>query len=217
MKFEFKQRLIGFGVFILLFILFLPIFLHRSHPVNKSTQALVAPVKPATTVAKNANLATKATSIHFKLNPARSNPRSSASKQVSVTTTASLHATVLKKNTSSAIAVTKKALRIVKKKKQQLAQKVDNNKKSGFQQRGAQGRWLVQLGTFSRIKNANRLLKTLKEKGYNGFTSRTKLKNGRYFTLVFAGPTIKRSSATKLQKRILNQLHLKGVIKYSKS
>lgn len=217
MKFELGHRLVGYAVFLLLFILFSPIFLHHSHPVNKPIKSNVSPVMAASAVTKRTNPADQTTSIHFKINSVQGNAKPRGGNTSSMMAAVSSYAQKTIKNSSKTTKVPSKKLSIIKQDKQRLALLPVNNKKGRSQQRVAQGQWLVQLGTFSHVKNANRLLQALKEKGYNGFTSRTKLKNGRYFTLVFVGPETQRSSATKLQKLILKQMRLKGVIKYSKS
>lgn len=217
MKLAFRQRLIGYAVFILLFILFLPIFMHHSHPVNKPIGSVAAPTRPAPAIAKRTNVATQTTAIHFKINSPGDNIKPITGNAPSMASSVPSHVRPPKKISSKVSTASLKIRPIDKQNKQRLTPALVNNKKNRSQASVKHGRWLVQLGTFSHVKNANRLLQTLKKKGYRSFTSRTKLKNGRSFTLVFLGPETKRSNATKLQKLILKQMHLKGVIKYSKS
>ena len=61
--------------------------------------------------------------------------------------------------------------------------------------------WMVQLGTFSNVKNAYSLRDKLRKDGFDGHTKAVKL-NGKPAVRVFTGPFVKKREAIKVKKRL---------------
>ena len=114
MKLAFRQRLIGYAVFILLFILFLPIFMHHSHPVNKSIGSVAMPTRPASAIAKRTNVATQTTAIHFKINSPHDNSKPNVGNASSLPTSMPSHVKLSKNSSAKISVVAQKKLIFVK-------------------------------------------------------------------------------------------------------
>jgi len=75
--------------------------------------------------------------------------------------------------------------------------------------------WTLQVATFSNQKNAQHLLQTLRNKGFDAYTKAVKLNNKTY-TKVYVGPQIDQGRLKDLQRKLKKQYRLNGVIaKYS--
>jgi len=72
--------------------------------------------------------------------------------------------------------------------------------------------WAVQLGSFVQQKNADRLVKKLRQKKISAFVKHLKNKKGRPVTRVFAGPAENRKKAEQLRRRVVQTMKLKGIV-----
>ena len=72
--------------------------------------------------------------------------------------------------------------------------------------------WVVQLGSFSQRANVQRLVKQLRHHGFDAYT-RTQAHGTQSITQVFVGPEISRDTINKINKKLLSQFHLQGVVR----
>ena len=71
--------------------------------------------------------------------------------------------------------------------------------------------WIVRIGTFGKIENANRISSLLQEKGFEPMTGKVDTENGSA-TRVWVGPYTTRVEAARVQTRILDATGEKGLI-----
>lgn len=71
--------------------------------------------------------------------------------------------------------------------------------------------WTVQLGSFADKKNALKLIKRLRGKGFAAYINQTKGSHGT-ITQVFVGPELKRDKAEESVKRLQQLFGLAGVV-----
>jgi len=72
--------------------------------------------------------------------------------------------------------------------------------------------WVVQLGSFSQVHNATKLVKTLRKRGFDAYTRVGYVKQRR-ITCVFVGPEIHHSTIEKISARLYHDLHIKGFVR----
>jgi DedD protein len=73
--------------------------------------------------------------------------------------------------------------------------------------------WMVQLGTFSKTKNAYELRDRLRKDGFGGHAKDIKIK-GKKAVRVFSGPFVNRSLAEKMKKKLDKKYKVKSLIIY---
>ena len=71
--------------------------------------------------------------------------------------------------------------------------------------------WVIQLGTFSREKNAHNLLLQVRHQGYDAY-SQTITSNGKKLTKVFVGPNISYKEIQRIKEDLERRYHLRGII-----
>ncbi|MBT8419594.1 MAG: SPOR domain-containing protein [Gammaproteobacteria bacterium] len=72
--------------------------------------------------------------------------------------------------------------------------------------------WAVQVGSFTEQKNALGLRDRLRAKGYRAFVKSVKGGNATTTTRVFVGPTLRRDDALRANKKIHDDLAIKGIV-----
>ncbi len=72
------------------------------------------------------------------------------------------------------------------------------------------GRWVVQMGIFGQLENAEKLIKQLSQQGYAAYRE----KSGNAYK-VMVGPIISRTEALKKRDAILSKIKIKGLVKES--
>lgn len=77
------------------------------------------------------------------------------------------------------------------------------------QQQTIQSAWSLQLGTFSKQGNAQRLLNRLRAKSYAAYQVKAKNNNGIYYK-VYVGPEVKKAKLEQQAKQIQTNMGLKG-------
>jgi DedD protein len=73
--------------------------------------------------------------------------------------------------------------------------------------------WMVQLGTFSRTKNAYELRDRLRKDGFDGHAKDITIK-GKKAVRVFSGPFVNRKEAEKIKKKLDKRYRVKSLIIY---
>lgn len=73
--------------------------------------------------------------------------------------------------------------------------------------------WVIQLASFSEVSNADRLVKRLRDKGYNAYDRETTAPSGQRIVRVFVGPDINLKHMKQTLKQLQTQFGLKGMIK----
>lgn len=73
--------------------------------------------------------------------------------------------------------------------------------------------WVVQLGSFSDKSNAERLIKKLREKGFEAYSRADTTTKGAPLNRVYVGPEIHLSTAKQLLKKLHHSFHLNGVVR----
>ena len=86
-----------------------------------------------------------------------------------------------------------------------------SNKTQSFTEPPLPSAWVIQLGTFSKVKNAKNLLSKVRHEGYDAY-SQTIMMHGKKLTKVFVGPNISYNKICKLQRKIEQRYHLHGII-----
>ncbi len=71
--------------------------------------------------------------------------------------------------------------------------------------------WAIQVGSFSDRKNAFSLRNKLRSKKFTAFVESVKTAKGHIYR-VRVGPEIKREQAVKIQKKLVSELKLKGLV-----
>lgn len=74
-----------------------------------------------------------------------------------------------------------------------------------------QGDWVIQLGSFSSVANADGFKQTLLEQGYNAYTV-TANPGGKEVTRVYVGPLLDRASANRLRDELSRRHEAKGFV-----
>ena len=72
--------------------------------------------------------------------------------------------------------------------------------------------WVVQLGSFSDKQNALNLRKKLRKSKYNAFIEESRTSAGKSSFRVRVGPELDEKRAGRIQKKLLSELKLKGVV-----
>lgn len=75
----------------------------------------------------------------------------------------------------------------------------------------AQGDWVIQLGSFSAVANADGFKQKLVEQGYNAYTV-TATAAGKDITRVYVGPVLDRESANRLRDELERRQGAKGFV-----
>ncbi|MCF6264022.1 MAG: SPOR domain-containing protein [Xanthomonadales bacterium] len=70
------------------------------------------------------------------------------------------------------------------------------------------GRWVVQMGIFGQLENAEKLIKQLSQQGYTAYRE----KSGNAYK-VMVGPILSRTQALKQRDAILSKIKIKGLVK----
>jgi len=72
--------------------------------------------------------------------------------------------------------------------------------------------WTIQVASFTNLENAKRLVKRLRDKGFDVYTRQSQLRQGT-ITRVFVGPIINQAKVKEMMKQLKQQFRLKGVIR----
>lgn len=72
------------------------------------------------------------------------------------------------------------------------------------------GNWIIQLGSFSDVSNANKLVADLKSKGFSAFTERDHNNKNRHKVLI--GPEEDREDADRTVAKLETQHHIKSIV-----
>jgi len=91
-----------------------------------------------------------------------------------------------------------------------VATKTTNNKTATKPAAAVTG-WVVQVGSFEQRANANKLRDKLRHKGFAAFVEPRKDSHDKVYR-VRVGPELKRPTAEDLQKKLLKQEKLKGIV-----
>lgn len=73
------------------------------------------------------------------------------------------------------------------------------------------GDWVIQLGSFSAVANADGFKQTLVEQGYNAYTV-TAQADGKDITRVYVGPLLDRDSANRVRDELNRRHETKGFV-----
>lgn len=72
--------------------------------------------------------------------------------------------------------------------------------------------WVVQLGSFSEKSNVQRLVKQLRQHGFDAYTRKDAHGNSS-ITQVFVGPEISRDTINTINNKLSKEFHLHGVVR----
>jgi DedD protein len=72
--------------------------------------------------------------------------------------------------------------------------------------------WVVQLGSFNKVINANQLIQKLRKKGFSAFGYYHSTERGHIVNRVYVGPFVQREEAMKIRHYLNDKMHIKGVI-----
>lgn len=77
-------------------------------------------------------------------------------------------------------------------------------------------KWTVQLASFGEHKNALRLMRSLRRKGFKTYSVRARAR-GANITQVFVGPEASRWQANRIQQRLRREFKLNGIVRRNKA
>jgi DedD protein len=72
--------------------------------------------------------------------------------------------------------------------------------------------WVVQMGIFSSVNNAKKLVKKLRDKGFTAFGYEVSKPGGAIVTRVYVGPAVVKGQAKQELAAIKKQLGMKGLV-----
>lgn len=77
----------------------------------------------------------------------------------------------------------------------------------------AQGEaWVVQIASFSQKDNADKLVQQLQAKGYAAYIKQNKTSDNKVIMKILVGPEASLEMAQAVQKKLENELHIRGVV-----
>jgi len=193
-----KQRVIGAIVLVSLGVIFIPMLLNSERSLDDGMPVFGSniPIKPNTPPKKSVVSKAPTSSAIIIKSQADFDSRviidehSSSEKTKLKSKTVASFASVDKKNTASKKIITAKTSPVAKKPAKA---------------------WAIQVGSFSDRKNAFSLRNKLRNKKFTAFVESVKTANGHVYR-VRVGPEIKREVAEKLQKKLVAELKIKGLV-----
>jgi len=196
-----KQRLVGAFVILSLAVIFLPMIFDNPHEVNKVTIEAVPP-KPNfqhIVIEKPKRPTFKVVDI----DPADQKVKKIDQIKVKKNTTQeSVKPKVIKNTKIAPIKSLAKA-----------SEKHNRRKPTVSHLPIFKNIWMVQLGTFTRSKNAYELRDRLRKDGFDGHAKDIKIK-GKKAVRVFSGPFVNRKDAEKMKKKLDKRYKVKSLIIY---
>ena len=244
MNANFKQKIIGYGVFFVILLLCLPVLLKKPHhpiapqqpPALPQSSGYVRfkiqPAKPADGVKVQSQLKTTASATSgaatARANAASTDIQKSASfkqpKQEvssvalnkSVPTAAQPQPRSTKGLTSSQRVATLTSLQSKKPVAHPRARVKEHHshslKKHPISRVSQVSAWSLQLGVFSNVANANRLLTLVRKKGYNSYQVSKKNKKGQLLTAIYIGPNLKKHRLMFIKKKLDQEFKLNTLV-----
>jgi DedD protein len=73
--------------------------------------------------------------------------------------------------------------------------------------------WRLQLGSFSYKTNSDRLIKRLKQAGFEAYAHTVKLGHGKKLQQVYIGPAMSKVEARQLQQHLSDKMHMPSMVK----
>jgi len=202
-----KQRLVGAFVILSLAVIFLPMIFDNPHEVKKLTIEAVPP-KPnfqSIVIEKPKRPTFKVVEIDPTDHKVKKVDQIRVKKNTTQETT-KLKATSKPKET--------KSIKVSSVKSPVKASEKQNRKKPTVSHLPIfKNIWMVQLGTFSRTKNAYELRDRLRKDGFDGHAKDIKIK-GKKAVRVFSGPFVNRNEAEKMKKKLDKRYKVKSLIIY---
>jgi len=196
-----KQRLVGAFVILSLAVIFLPMIFDNPHEVNKVTLEPVPP-KPNfqhIVIEKPKRPTFKVVDI----DPADKKVKKVDQIKVKKNTTQESAKPKVIKNTK--VAPIKNLVK--------ASEKHSSSKPTVSHLPIFKNIWMVQLGTFTRSKNAYELRDRLRKDGFDGHAKDIKIK-GKKAVRVFSGPFVNRKDAEKMKKKLDKRYKVKSLIIY---
>ncbi|QDP72786.1 SPOR domain-containing protein [Legionella israelensis] len=218
-----KHRLIGLAVIISIAAIFAPAIIKKSsqRPDRNVTMNVKLPPKPLypnVVIKSEKELFQKTKVAHVELAPV---PEESQLPQLTKADVIEKNVSIerastpveLAKKTSAiqnaSIPVSKKVVESPDLKNKALAQK---NNVSSPKKREAKGEYTVQLASFSKLSNAEHLLKHLESKGYLAKILRVKRKTGGFYFKVHVVGAGDKHEAEKLKQKLASTFQLNGFV-----
>ncbi len=192
-KNKIKQRVVGGVVLLALAVIFIPMVLDFRKDYDQVINGTNIPPKP-----KDFRVETFALSPTSQVKVPRLAAEGSVDSQVQQ------HKLVQQKR--AAEAGTSKAVT-----KSPPPVKKTTPPKQPVAQKSLQSGWAVQVGSFGVEKNALRLRDKIRRQGFTAFVDRVSV-NGKVSHRVRVGPEVDKSKASVLQKRLQQQMGLKGLV-----
>lgn len=209
---QIKQRVIGAIVLVSLGVIFIPMLLNsersfddgmpvfgsnipnKPEPISQKAKVSSAPTSSAIIIKSQADFDARIIIDEQSPNSSASAKKSSAAKL----------AKVEPKNQLTKNQSTKKPTNAKLDNKIITAKKIPAAKKSPRA-------WAIQVGSFSERKNAFSLRNKLRSKKFTAFVESVKTAKGQVYR-VRVGPEIRREQAEKIQKKLVSELKLKGLV-----
>jgi len=207
-----KQRVIGAIVLVSLGIIFIPMLLNSERSFDDGMPVFGSniPNKPAYISKKSDKTATPSSGAIIIKSQADFDSRTIVDE----------HTPKLKDDSVASFAKVGKANKVTEKSKTSTKKKIVNKtttakkiitaKKVPSAKKAAKA-WAIQVGSFSERKNAFSLRNKLRKKRFTAFVESVKTVKGNIYR-VRVGPEVKRTQAEKIQKRLVKELKISGLV-----
>lgn len=210
MQAKIKQRWIGVLILLAMLAIFLPLIFHNERPEIKKETIPALPPQPKIEVNLKVSSNEKSTA------------EAVAPENAPTETDQKLEITESKPVIQKPIETQSKPVPVVQQPQspKEVNQEVNKNFSSLDSQKKvlanymeAPQAWTIQLGTFSNINNANKLVAQLRKAGFDVYShSISDLKTGKQMVRVYVGPEIKKENALQLKDQLQSRFHLRGIL-----
>jgi len=196
-----KQRLVGAFVILSLAVIFLPMIFDNPHEVEKVTIEAVPPKPNFQNIV--IEKPKRPTFMVIDIDP--SDHKIKKVDQITGKKNTTQENGKLKVVKSTKVAQVKKTVK--------APEKLNRRKPTVSHLPIFKNIWMVQLGTFTRTKNAYELRDRLRKDGFDGHAKDIKIK-GKKAVRVFSGPFVNRKEAEKMKKKLDKKYKVKSLIIY---
>ncbi|MDF1795961.1 MAG: SPOR domain-containing protein [Coxiellaceae bacterium] len=216
MSTQIKQRIIGGLVLLALLAIFLPLFFNNPHPsATLSNHAPGVPQKPQVQLQLPQIAQAEPAAINQQPAAQQQVAMSEAPQQIAAVTAAAASTPAAKPAAPIAKPDIVAAVKpVVVAKPVPAAVKAVVAATKPVKKHVAAGKaWVVQLASFGSSANAKRLVKKLRQSGYDAYSRHATNSHGKVIYKVYVGPEINRHRIENLQSQLSKHYRLKGMIR----
>ena len=202
-----KQRVIGAIVLVSLGVIFIPMLLNSERSLDDGMPVFGSniPIKPNSSPPKKSTVSEVQTSSAVIIKS-----QADFDSRVIIDEHSPSETTKLKNKTVASFASVDKKTTSETVKENTTSKKIITAKTTPVAKKPAKA-WAIQVGSFADRKNAFSLRNKLRSQKFTAFVESVKTSNGHVYR-VRVGPEIKREVAEKLQKKLVAELKIKGLV-----